>query len=153
MYSEGFSAEVWFRARMVSLRMLDPQPPSLQAVQNVLNQYFKGRVERALLHMIDDLDPEEWLDLILKVDVLLSLQNIEGRALRIAVDITTSPLEVANKMEMISSRLFQIARRKLEIDCHWVVLVNPLSLPSRDRLLDVFYEVVDQNKECVVIEF
>lgn len=153
MYSEGFSAEVWFRARMLSLRMLDPQPPSLETIKNVLNQYFKGRVERALLHMIDDLDPEEWLDLIFKVDVLLSLQNIEGRALRIAVDITTSPVDVADKIEMISSRLFQIARRKLEIDRHWVVLVNPLSLPSRDRLLDVFYEVVDQNKECVVIEF
>lgn len=103
--------------------------------------------------MVDVEDAEEWLDLIFKTDFLLRLQNIEGQSLRIAVDIATSAKEVLNKMEMINSRLFQLARRDLEIDRHWIVLVNPQALPSRDRLMDIFYEVVDQYKVCVVIEF
>lgn len=153
MYSEGFSAEVWFRLRMENLRMLDPQPPSMQAVKSVLEQYFQVRVERALLHMSDVEDPEEWLDLIFKTDVLLRLQNVEGQNLRIAVDVTTLPREVPNKLDMISSRLFKIARKDLAIDRHWIVLVDPQSLPSKDRLMDVLYEEVDKSGECAVIEF
>ena len=153
MYSEGFSAEVWFRLRMENLRMLDGQPPSMSQIKNVLERYFKVRVDRALFHMSNVEDPEEWLDLIFKTDSLLRLQNIEGQSLRIAVDVTTRRAEVISKMEMISSRLFNLARKDLSIDRHWVVLVNSQSLPSKDRLMDVFYEEIDKTVECAVIEF
>ena len=73
--------------------------------------------------------PEEWLDLVLKVDVLLRLENADGQSLRVAVDVTTSKALVPQKFQMISSRLFGLARRELNIDCHWVVLVNADSLP------------------------
>lgn len=153
MYSEGFSAEVWFKLRMENLRMLDRQPPSMSQIKNILEQYFKVRVDRALFHMSDVEDPEQWLDLIFKTDSLLRLQNIEGQNLRIAVDVTTRRSEILGKMDMISSRLFQLARKDLGIDRHWVVLVDSQSLPSKDRLMDVFYEEIDKSVECAVIEF
>ena len=137
MYSEGFSAEVWFKLRMENLRMLDRQPPSISQIKNVLEQYFKVRVDRALFHMSDVEDSEQWLDLIFKTDSLLRLQNIEGQNLRIAVDVTTRRSEILGKMDMISSRLFKLARKDLAIDRHWVVLVDSQSLPSKDRLMDV----------------
>ena len=153
MYSEGFSAEVWFKLRMENLRMLDRQPPSMSQIKNVLEQYFKVRVDRALFHMSDVEDPEQWLDLIFKTDSLLRLQNIEGQNLRIAVDVTTRRSEILGKMDMISSRLFKLARKDLAINRHWVVLVDSQSLPSKDRLMDVFYEEIDKSVECAVIEF
>jgi hypothetical protein len=153
MYSEGFSAEVWFKLRMENLRMLDRQPPSMSQIKSVLEQYFKVRVERALFHMSNIEDSEEWLDLIFKTDSLLRLQNIVGQSLRIAVDVTTRRSEVQGKMDMISSRLFKLARKDLAIDRHWVVLVDSQALPSKDRLMDIFYEEVDKNFECAVIEF
>ena len=91
MYSEGFEAEVWFSLKMQSLRMVDPQPPSIVEVRRVLMRYFPARAQRAMAHMIDVEDPSLWLDLIFKTDVLLRLQNIEGQSLRIAVDVTTNP--------------------------------------------------------------
>ena len=153
MYSEGFSAEVWFKLRMENLRMLDRQPPSMSQIKNVLEQYFKVRVDRALFHMSDVEDPEQWLDLIFKTDSLLRLQNIEGQNLRIAVDVTTRRSEILGKMDMISSRLFKLARKDLAIDRHWVVLVDSQSLPSKDHIMDVFYEEIDKSVECAVIEF
>ncbi len=91
--------------------------------------------------------------MIFKTDSLLRLQNIEGQSLRIAVDVTTRRSEVFSKMEMIISRLFKLARKDLAIDRHWVVLVDSQSLPSKDRLMDVFYEEIDKSVECAVIEF
>jgi hypothetical protein len=102
--------------------------------------------------MSDESDPDLWLDLILKVDSLLSLQDLDGKALRIGADVTTSAAEVPDKFAAIRSMPFQAIRKELKIDKHWVVLVSAFSLPSDATLIDTFYEIVDRPEECSIID-
>jgi hypothetical protein len=148
----GFEAETWFRLTCRRLRMLDPNPPTLRQIEPVLRRYLPKKTERAICHMSDEDEPELWLDLILKIDSLLSLQDLDGKGLRIGVDVTTFPAEVPEKLAAIRSAPFQAARQALGIQKHWVVLVSALSLPSDDMLIDKFYEVIDRPDECSMID-
>jgi hypothetical protein len=85
----GFEAEVWFSLTCRRLRMLDPSPLTLRMIEPVLRQYLPKKTERAIAHMHDEYDPDLWLDYILKIDSLLSLQDLNDRPLRIGVDVTT----------------------------------------------------------------
>jgi hypothetical protein len=148
----GFEAEVWFRLTCQRLRMLDTNPPSIRRIESVLRKYLPKKTERALNHMIDEDDPDLWLDLILKVDSLLCLEDLNNNQLKIGVDVTTFAGEASAKFLEISSRLFQEARRELGIQKHWILLVSSLSLPSDDMLIDKFYEFVDRSEECSIID-
>jgi hypothetical protein len=148
----GFDAEIWFRLACRRLRMLDPNPPTLRMLEPVLRKYLPQKTERAINHMNDEFDPELWLDLILKIDSLLSLQNLDGKALRIGADVTTSSAEVMNKFTAIRSMPFQAIRQELKIDKHWIILVSASSLPSDAMLIDTFYEIVDDQDECSIID-
>jgi hypothetical protein len=132
--------------------MLDPNPPSLRRVEPVLRKYLPQKTQRAIAHMSDEGDSELWLDYILKIDSLLSLQDLNNTALRIGVDVTTFAGEVSAKYSEICSTPFQRARRELGIDQHWILLVSGLALPSDDMLIDKFYEVVDRPDECSIID-
>jgi hypothetical protein len=148
----GFEAEVWFALTCRRLRMIDPNPPTLRTIEPVLHQYLPKKTERAIAHMNDEYDPDLWLDYILKIDSLLSLQDLNDRPLRIGVDVTTFPGEVSQKYSAICSRPFKAARQALGIDKHWILLVSALSLPSDDMLIDKFYEIVDRSDECSIID-
>lgn len=132
--------------------MLDPNPPTLRVLEPVLRRHLPKKTEYAIYHMNDESDPELWLDLILKIDSLLSLQNVDGKALRIGADITTSPADVLDKFAEIRSIPFQAIRKGLKIDKHWVILVSALSLPTDDIIIDKFYEIVDRPDECSIID-
>jgi hypothetical protein len=132
--------------------MLDTNPPTLRMIEPVLRQYLPKKTNRAIAHMDDESDPELWLDYILKIDSLLSLQNLSDCFLRIGVDITTFAGEVPEKYSEIRSNPFREARQKLKIDKHWIVLVSASSLPSNAMLIDKFYEVVDHPEECSIID-
>jgi hypothetical protein len=138
-FISGFEAEIWFR-------------PSLQMLEPVLKKHLPKKTDRAINHMSDESDPELWLDLILKIDSLLSLQDLDGTALRIGVDVTTSRSEVLSKLAAIRSIPFQAIRQELKIDKHWVVLVSASALPSDATLIDTFYEIVDRPEECSIID-
>lgn len=148
----GFDAEIWFRLACRRLRMLDPNPPTLRMLEPVLKRHLPKKTERAINHMNDESDPELWLDLILKIDSLLSLQDLDGKALRIGADVTTSSAEVMNKFTAIRSMPFQAIRQELKIDKHWIILVSASSLPSDAMLIDTFYEIVDDQDECSIID-
>jgi len=150
--SVGFEVEVWFKLRIQSLRMEETNPPSLSKLRQVLTHYLPERVERALKHMIDVDDLEEWLDLAFKCDVLLRVQDSSGRFLRIATDVTANPTQALSKFKTISSTRFAAARKDLNIDFHWVVLVDPTALPSRDELMDTIYEAADRGEALAIIE-
>lgn len=148
----GFDAEIWFRLACRRLRMLDPNPPTLSMLEPVLRKHLSRKTERAIYHMSDESDPDLWLDLILKIDSLLSLQDLDGKTLRIGADVTISPSEVDSKLSAIRSMPFQSIRRELKIDKHWVVLVSASALPSDATLIDTFYEIVDRPDECSIID-
>jgi hypothetical protein len=151
-FMTGFEAENWFRLTCRRLRMLDPNPPTLRMLEPALRTHLPKKTERAICHMSDESDPELWLDLILKIDTLLSLQDLDGKALRIGADITTSTTEVLDKFAAIRSIPFQAIRQELKIDKHWVILVSASSLPSDAMLIDTFYESVDRSDECSIID-
>lgn len=150
-YRSGFESEVWFRAVAKTLRMVDVHQPSFGQIQNVLTRHLNIRVKKALKHMKDVEDPEEWLDLILKVDILLRLENMDGQSIRVGVDVTAQREDADYKLSMISSKPFRLARQELGIGKHWVVLVTPKSFPSQDRLVDALYEQVDRSSECAIV--
>jgi hypothetical protein len=151
-FMTGFEAEIWFRLTCRRLRMLDPNPPTLQVIAPIMQKHLPKKTERAICHMSDESDPELWLDLILKIDSLLSLQDLNGNVLRIGVDVTTFAAEVPEKFAAVQSTPFRLARQELKIDRHWIFLVSALSLPSDDMLIDKFYEVVDRPDECSIID-
>jgi len=132
MFSTGSQCEIWFKAVMFELRMIDRNPPSLVEIKNVLLKYLSEKTHKALRHLKDESDLEEWLDLALKVDCLICLENDDGEFLRIGVDVTANRQELAYKLELIESHSFQLARKKLGISKHWIVLVDPDCLPSKD---------------------
>jgi hypothetical protein len=80
-----------------------------------------------------------------------SLEDYEGNLLRCAVDVTALPREATNKLDTIKSKAFKLVRRQLKIDRHWIILVSPRALPSRDWLIDALYEQADRDYECAII--
>ena len=151
MYSRGFAVELWLKSMLINLKMLDRQPPQLEQVVDALTRHLPQKVERARRHLNDPEDLQEWLDLVLKTDALVRLEDITGRSLRIAIDITARETELADKLSWISSREFRQVRKQLDLAQHWILLVKPDALPSRDRLMDAFYEQVDKSQECAII--
>jgi hypothetical protein len=150
-FSNGFSVEVWFRLCARELRLLDLPPLQLSEIEPACRKHLLSRVERALPHMSDPTDPELWLDLILKADTMLKIEDCEGNLLRCAVDVTALPREATNKLDTIKSQAFKLVRRQLKIDRHWIVLVSPRALPSRDWLIDALYEQADRSVDCAII--
>ena len=153
MFNLGFECEVWFKAVMISLKMLDRTPPSFEEIKSVLLEHLSSKTHKALRHLKDESDWEEWLDLSLKVDCLIRLENEHGDSLRVGVDVTWNPEEVWRKLLLIQSRPFQVAREKLGIAKHWIVLVQPHHLPETDLIVDRFYNEVDESHEIAVIKF
>ena len=151
-FGVGFEAEVWLKLTCERLRMVDQNPPSYREIRTVLTRHLDLKVERAIVHMQDEFEPELWLDYVLKIDVLLHLQDVDGNDIRIGIDVTTLKSEVSRKFAEIRSRRFQNARRELGIGKHWVLVVSALGLPSDDMLIDKFYEVVDGSEECSIID-
>ncbi len=152
MFSQGFEVEMWFKAAMRQLKMTDKNPPTLAEIKKVLLQRLRAKSDKALRHLKDIDDAEEWLDLALKCDQLISLENESGEKIRIAVDVTSNPEQIKYKFDLIDSHAFHLARMDLRIQKHWIVLVNPNCLPEKDRIVDVFYELVDRVSTTEIIK-
>lgn len=151
-FSQGNSVEIWFRAVTKELQMLDPQPPSLEKIQTVLLKYLNRKTHKALRYLNDVLDPHEWLDLALKVDTLLCLENQHGQLVRVGVDVTSNPEQVDYKLNLIQSKPFFPARKELNIQQHWVVLVDFQRLPELDTIVDMFYDQVDRDMATAIVK-
>lgn len=153
MYTQGFEAEIWFRAVMKQLKMLDVNPPKSTDIRRILVKHLRAKSAKAIRHLKNVDDGEEWLDLALKVDTLLRLEDKNGQLIRVGVDVTSNPEQVDYKLGLIESYPFRQARKELDIAKHWVVLVNPNYLPEKDRIVDVFYTQVDRVNSTAIIEF
>jgi hypothetical protein len=151
-FTDGFDVEIWFRAAVKALRMLDSRRLSLRLVREVLTLHLPQKVARALGHMSDPQDVDQWLDFVLKCDCLLLLEDSNGNPCRVAVDVTANPNEVRSKFREIDTTAFQNARADLGIDQHWIVLVSPLALPDEGSLIDQFYETIDEREQCSIID-
>lgn len=151
MYSDGDIAEVWFKESCRKLGLLDVLP-SLQLVKRVLNKQLSAKVKTALLYMENENDVGEWLDLVLKTDCLLLIENVAGEMLRVAVDVTADLQKSSSKLAEIDSVRFRAARRELGIARHWIVVVRALEISSRATLIDTLYNQIDIDIECAIVE-
>lgn len=150
MYSNGGIAEYWFRENARKLGLLDVEPP-LSEVKRVLNRHLKAKVRTAIRYMSDETDPQQWLDLVLKTDCLLLVENIEGQVLRVAVDVTIDQEKAEEKLEEVRLPSFRAARRELQIARHWIVVVKALEIASPNNLVDIIYDHIDRESECAVV--
>jgi hypothetical protein len=150
MYSDGDLAEIWFRESCRKLSLLDVELP-LELVKRVLNKHLKSRVVAATPYMKNRNDPVEWLDRVLKTDCLLSIENMSGQMLRVAVDVTADEEKAESKLQEVSAANFRAARRELRIDRHWVVVVKPTEVSRLATLIDALYSQSDEDIECAIV--
>lgn len=82
------------------------------------------------------------------------MENQEGKLLKVAIDITLNPDCISNKIKEISNLNFQIARQKLDIDRHWVVVI-PSNYQEMDlySLCDRFYTAIEHQNCIETINF
>ena len=152
MYSEGFSVEVWFIFQMQKLRLADNTPIALATVVRVVRFYLPSKTETAL-EFVDHPDSvEELLDKILKIDCILRVEQADGTIQRVAVDVSSNSTKAQSKFNEITQSSFWSARRELNLDRHWVIVVNAKKLPDEAKLIDAIYEAVDDSKKCVMID-
>jgi hypothetical protein len=150
-FSIGDEVEVWFYIQMQNLRMTDYTPIALTTVKRVLRQCMPSKAKQGEDFLDNPESVDEWLDKVLKIDCMLNVEQDDGTPQRIAVDITGNASEANKKFDEIMQRKFWVARKELNIDRHWIVLVNPDCLPSRAELIDVIYAAVDDSQKCVMI--
>jgi hypothetical protein len=147
-------AEIWFRETLNRVKLLE-RNPSLEKVLTVLTQTHKSKIENVSRNWIEDAnDPAEWLDRILKIDCLAVIENQEGKALKVGIDLTLndSPERLEKKIEEIRQVSFLKARTQLGIDRHWIVLIpNHYHDLSAHEIADKFYSAIDQNNDIAVI--
>lgn len=151
-YSSGFSIELWFIANMRRLRVLDQSPIALSTVMRVLDRYLPSKTQTASEYINDPDDVDCWLDLVLKTDCILIVENIDGQNQRVAIDVSANFDKSQSKFNEINQPSFFLARQELKIDRHWIVIVNPEKLPEEDELNEVIYTTVDLEKKCVMID-
>lgn len=151
-FSQGDSVEIWFYLQMQKLRLVDYTPLALVTVVKVVRKYlsYKAQIAEAFINNPDS--AEEWLDRVMKIDCILSVEQESGAIQRVAVDISANPTLAQSKFDEIMQPKFWAARRELRIERHWIVLVNPKKLPDEARLIDAIYTAVDDVKKCVMID-
>ena len=153
---QSYFAEKWFIAAARQLKII-AKNPSLDLVKPILRTYLKYKFQRVEKNWIEnDNDVTEYLDMILKTDCIIELENQEGELLKVAVDITLNPNSdsISSKVKEISNLNFQIARQKLGIDRHWVIVI-PSNYQEMDlyNLCNKFYVAID-NQNCIdIIDF
>jgi len=151
-YSKGFSVEVWFQAQMENLRLVDYTPIALATVIRVVRQHLPSKAVTGESYINNPKSVDEWMDKILKIDIILRVEQADGTIQRVAVDVSANASKARSKFDEIRQSNFGTARRELRLDRHWVVLVNEQKLPSPDDLTDAIYEVVDSDQKCVIID-
>lgn len=151
-FASGFSVEIWFSLVMQKYRLFDNTPIALATVLRVARKYLASKARRAEDFLENPGSVDEYLDKIFKIDCILQVETIEGKLQRVAVDVSANVSLVRSKLDEIVQPKFWACRRELQIDRHWIILVNAKKLPDEARLIDAIYEAVDEPKKCVIID-
>lgn len=149
----SYCAEKWFCATAGKLQ-IKGHNPTLKSVKSVLKKHLKSKFERVENYWITNpLDVVEYLDLILKCDAIIELENEAGRMIRVAVDVTLNSESVDSKVAEVSRLNFHRARTDLGIDRHWVIVLpeNFLDLDMY-RVVGKFYECIDNKTTVDVVK-
>lgn len=147
--TNGYCCERWFISVAKQLRILSKNP-SLTKTIDVLSNALKSKFEFANNFIENSLDAAEYLDLVLKTDCILLLEDSKGESYRVAVDITLNKNKIEEKLQEINRSSFKKARKELGIDRHFVILlpVNYQSLNSFD-IADALYTAIDNQEQII----
>jgi hypothetical protein len=147
------SVEQWFEHQANALKLLAPVP-GLAKVKDVLERHLPERVNRISRHISEPESAENWLKIILKSSTVIRLWPMSSQATTIAVDCSGNLRLAQKQFELIQSPEFRAARRELEINQHWSVVIPgfPLQLPKHSALLDFLYEQLAKNEQRFMAE-
>jgi hypothetical protein len=150
----SYQSKLWFQRTARELRLTDKaylKNLSVSTLSPAIRQRLSERVEEADRRGEDLQDPSTWLDLVL-IDCILTLENIEGNPIRVAVEVTTRDRNALNELSLVKSHNFKAVRSKLGIDRHWVLLFDAVNPPASEQIVDALYEQIDQPAECALID-
>lgn len=152
--SNLFPAEKCFAQLAEKLNILSPLP-ELPRIKAILENNMPQRVERFAPRLSNPENPTQWLSLILKTSFLIQLWSSDNHPLLVGLNVTGSLDSAMEKLEMIQSPEFYLARKELAIAHHWFVIIPgfPPVSPTRDELLDALYAQLAIEAECGIIQF
>jgi hypothetical protein len=148
------SVEQWFQAQAGSLKLLAPVP-DLSTVKDVLQRSLPGRVQRFSRHIAELESAANWLEVILKSNVLIQLPPSPTQSITIAINCSSNLKLAQEQLAIVRSPEFCAARRELGIDRYWFLVIPgyPLQVPKQSELLDVLYAQLSKDEECAVVQF
>ena len=178
----GKELEDWFKDFAKRTGILNETPFKMEKIIGLLDEKLNQRLNyaRTSIHNYF-IDGQEWIektlnrqslpyisekvkndfanrlaDLAIGTDLVLKLKDTSGRAIQIAVDVTSNDMEVDNKLRKVrgyalpnsSSKInknIPIVRAELGIDKHLVILLErtPGRLPSDEKLLEEIYSFAE----------
>jgi len=115
-FRSGYNVELWFYLMMQKMRLLDNTPISLTTAVKIAKRHLPGRYERALEFIENPESIEEFIDRAFKIDCILKVENIEGVALRVAVDVSANAPLADSKFQEIQLPGFDRMRQELGMD-------------------------------------
>ncbi|MBW4696580.1 MAG: hypothetical protein KME03_01530 [Aphanocapsa lilacina HA4352-LM1] len=150
----SYQSKLWFQRIARELKIVDKEflrTITVATLRPAIRSRLSDRVEEASRRGEDLQDPATWLDLVL-IDAVVSLENIDGEAIRVAVLVTTRDRHALNELGLVKSQNFRAVRSALGIQRHWVILLDSVAPPSQEQLVDSLYEQIDQPGECTLID-
>jgi hypothetical protein len=136
------------------LGVLSTEKLALADIQKACEKYLPKKTKRALSFHWDCENPNLWLKIILKIDLLLEIKDINGIPKNVAVGFTQDVVRADANFQGIISESFSKARKALGIDRHWIILTERDEYyPSDGEVIDICIESIDSVKECLLINF
>lgn len=92
-----YFSEIFFREAAARVNILS-KTPSLETVLKVLTKTHESKYKNVKNNWIEnELDSNEWLDRILKIDAIIELTNAQGKTFKIGIDITLNERRINKK--------------------------------------------------------
>ena len=154
---DTFHQHIFTESRMYLEQREDLKPYPL------VNDWIDGILNEQQLPAKTDQDFKQalkgnLLDLCLATDVLVTVNNTKGESQLIAIDVTTNPNAIDTKLRVIQGKRKDgdpkkkfnpnknviPLRKKLGIDQHLILVVNPKNYPSYKTLLREIYAFANQ---------
>lgn len=145
-------AEAWFYALATDLRLLAP-PIQLSKIQSALQTHLPQRVKRYLPRLANPQDANQWLKLIGKTGEIVQLWESPTEPILAGINVSNNLRLATQQIDDVDSPDFQAFREALEISYRWELVLPkfPKIAPTRDELLDLLYQKLEQEIKCDLI--
>lgn len=119
----------------------------------VAKKYLPKRVEWAIKKRYDLEDPFSLWE-ILSIDGIISLENQEGKSIRVAVSLVQDETKAHNLVYQGKAKSNVLLRQELKIEQYWVFVLKWKGFPEDEEWVDILYREIDEpptSNGCRVI--